>query len=111
MHSVYHVFSSWLIFVTIDGWLFGFVNLIFIHGLIVAEGFIHYHMDWFKMWWCKRQNYKAHTDLGCTLKQAHWFWWWVGIDQTVHMLTYMVMVWIYWHTAIMYTVFLIKSGL
>lgn len=48
-----------------------------------AELLIHYHMDWFKMWWCAKKRYKpgSHPE----------FWLWLGLDQLVHGLTY---VWI-----------------
>jgi hypothetical protein len=87
LHAALHAASSF-----VGLWLlFGIDRSVAIQ-LSFAEGFIHYHMDWFKVWWCKRQNYKPHTDLGCTLSQAHWFWWWVGIDQFVHLVFYLVMV-------------------
>jgi len=53
--------------------------------IIVAMLFdftIHYHMDWFKMFWCKKQNYTPEHPK---------FWHWLGIDQFVHMMTYIVL--------------------
>ncbi len=55
-------------------------------GLILFEAEVHYHMDWFKMWWNKRRGYTT-TD--------HQFWFWLGIDQLVHYLTYVLMVWVW----------------
>lgn len=57
-------------------------------GLLLFEGLVHYHMDWFKMWWGKRKGYKPDTHPQ--------FWFWLGIDQMVHYFTYiiMVLVWI-----------------
>jgi hypothetical protein len=51
--------------------------------VFVGEFLIHYHMDWFKMWWCAKKQYKPDTHPQ--------FWTWLGIDQLVHGLTY---VWI-----------------
>jgi hypothetical protein len=56
----------------------------------VGEFFIHYHMDWFKMWWCAKKQYKPDTHSE--------FWLWLGIDQLVHGLTY---VWIMYIMTIM----------
>jgi hypothetical protein len=56
-------------------------------AICVAEFMIHYHMDWFKMWWTKKQGY---TSAGPQ------FWVWLGIDQLVHSLTYIAMAWIVW---------------
>jgi hypothetical protein len=53
-------------------------------GLLMFEGLIHYHMDWFKMWWGKKKGYKPDTHPQ--------FWFWLGIDQMVHYITYVVMV-------------------
>ena len=53
-------------------------------GLLLFEGLVHYHMDWFKMWWCERKGYR------CDLSDKFWFWF--GIDQMVHYLTYIIMV-------------------
>jgi hypothetical protein len=48
----------------------------------ILEWIIHYHMDWWKMWWGKRNGYKADTHSE--------FWFWLGIDQLVHGLTYVL---------------------
>lgn len=50
---------------------------------VVAEGIIHYHMDWFKMWWGARKGYKCN--------QHAEFWHWMGFDQFVHTMTYIAM--------------------
>lgn len=54
--------------------------------LAFGEFIIHYHMDWFKMWYGKLKGYTATTH--------EEFWWWMGIDQFVHAVTYIAMVWI-----------------
>lgn len=55
--------------------------------LLVGEWFIHYHVDWFKMWLNKKRNY--HT-------QTPQFWTLLGLDQLVHGLTYvgMIAIWL-----------------
>lgn len=60
-------------------------------GLALFDGVVHYHMDWFKTWWGEKKNYKSHPDLGCTMKQCGSYWRWMGIDQTVHVVTYLIM--------------------
>ena len=49
---------------------------------------IHYHMDWFKMWWNEKRGYACGTH--CE------FWRWMGIDQFVHQLTYLGIVGFWW---------------
>ena len=63
-------------------------NLGIFVGLLLFEGLVHYHMDWFRLWWNERKGYR------CDLSDKFWFW--LGIDQMVHYLTYiiMVLVWI-----------------
>ena len=51
------------------------------------EFLIQYHMDWFKVWWCRDQGYEAKTHPQ--------FWWWLGIDQLVHGLTYVGIIWLF----------------
>jgi len=55
--------------------------------LIATEAFIHYHMDWFKIWLNTKKNYHPQTPQ---------FWDLLGIDQLVHYLTYvgMIAVWV-----------------
>lgn len=47
--------------------------------LAMGDAIIHYHMDWFKVWFCKRKAWSF---------QHPQYWWMLGIDQTVHNLTY-----------------------
>ena len=50
--------------------------------LAAFEFVVHYHMDWFKMWHNARKGYKPD--------QHEWFWIWLGIDQFVHTMTYII---------------------
>ena len=85
-HAFVHVSASCLI-------LWGFsgattlspLRAVFLFwGLLLFEGLVHYHMDWFKMWWNKRKGYGPTTH--------DQFWYWLGIDQMVHYFTYVIMV-------------------
>lgn len=49
------------------------------------EFLIHYHMDWFKMWYNKKKGWTATTH--------NEFWILMGFDQLVHSLTYLLIVW------------------
>ena len=51
-----------------------------ISGSIIADFAIHYHMDWFKSW---NDRSKGYTP-ACKP-----YWVWLGIDQFVHMITYL----------------------
>ena len=54
-----------------------------IAGVIaVVEFLIHYHMDWFKMWYNKKKGWGANTH--------NEFWILMGFDQLVHSLTYIL---------------------
>ncbi len=89
-HAFVHVAASALIllfiFPTVELAVVGKANihLGILAGLLVFEGLVHYHMDWFKMWWNERKGYR------CDLSDKFWFW--LGIDQMVHYMTYIIMV-------------------
>ena len=46
---------------------------------------IHYHTDWAKININKKKNYTVETSQ---------FWWWLGFDQLVHQLTYLLIVYL-----------------
>lgn len=50
----------------------------------VFEFFVHYHMDWFKMWYNKRKGWGPNTHAE--------YWYLTGVDQWVHALTYLAIV-------------------
>ncbi len=49
--------------------------------IALFEFIVHYHMDWFKMWYNKRKGWGANTHAE--------FWYLMGIDQYVHTVTYL----------------------
>lgn len=49
-------------------------------GIALLEFLIHYHMDWFKMWYNKKKGWLCN--------KHEQFWQFLGIDQYVHALTY-----------------------
>lgn len=51
--------------------------------LAFFEFLIHYHVDWFKMWWNAKKKYTPADSM---------FWIWLGIDQMVHYLTYWLII-------------------
>ena len=48
----------------------------------LAEMLLHYHIDWFKMWYGKRKQWKADTH--------NEFWILMGFDQYLHYITYVL---------------------
>lgn len=50
-------------------------------GLAFLDMVIHYHMDWFKVYWSKKRGYNFYNNE---------YWVWLGIDQTIHQLTYIL---------------------
>lgn len=77
LHSGQHAALSFLI-------LLIFTTPMIAAVLAVLEFGIHYHMDWFKMWYNKRKGWGANTH--------NEFWILLGFDQLVHSLTYIGMV-------------------
>lgn len=69
---------------------------IVVFWLSLMDGVIHYHMDWLKTQVCNKYNYKPSPRLGCTNNQATLFYWWLGLDQTVHNLTYVLISFLFW---------------
>jgi hypothetical protein len=77
IHTGQHVIASWCI-------LLFFTTLPLCALLCATEALIHYHMDWFKMWYNKKKGWGATTH--------NEFWILTGIDQWVHAMTYILMV-------------------
>ena len=50
-----------------------------------VDAFVHYHIDWTKMNLCRIYNLKPDN--------SEKFWWLLGLDQFLHSLTYLVIVW------------------
>ena len=82
-HVLIHLYASFMVLLAFSCVYAGNYLFLGIVGLLFIEGMVHYHMDWFKMWWGKRNGYMPNRPQ---------FWFWFGIDQMVHYLTYIVMV-------------------
>ncbi len=54
-------------------------------GLLAAEFAVHYHIDWAKEQIVRRYGWTSQT---------REFWWAIGIDQLLHGLTYVALLWI-----------------
>jgi len=78
LHAGLHCFVTGLIL-----GIFSF-NLLLILGVIFLEFIIHYHMDWFKMWYNAKKGWGASTH--------NEFWVLLGFDQLIHSLTYLLIV-------------------
>ena len=76
-HSVDHVWTSILVLLILS--FFTAINVSIIIPLCLAEGIIHYHIDWVKV----KYGCKDHT------KPLHWAQF--GYDQLAHQLTYIAM--------------------
>jgi len=90
LHSVYHIVGTILViglFVNID--MLTNEKLVVV---AVAEGVIHYHIDWAKVHICKATNWKCNT--------SDYYWWMLGLDQFLHYMTYVLMTWIYLNSSI-----------
>lgn len=77
-HSVIHMVGTWAIFC----WINPFVAVM----AALADGFMHYHIDWLKI------NITRWRGIST---QDHEFWVWFGADQLAHALTYLgIALWI-----------------
>lgn len=52
----------------------------------VLDFVVHYHVDWAKM--------KLNAKMGWKPDNSEYFWWFLGLDQFLHMLTYLGIIWI-----------------
>ena len=110
VHALAHAIGSLPIFIWPMFWVHWPGQIQLVCTLFVAELLIHYHMDWFKMWWGKRQGWSEHIPYHtkpCASKgppqpgwlnphlaiYSHNWFLMLGVDQLVHYLTYVGMVW------------------
>jgi Protein of unknown function (DUF3307) len=52
--------------------------------LLVGELIVHYHTDWAKIYICNKFDWKPTN--------SDYYWWMLGIDQFIHHMTYIVMI-------------------
>ena len=79
-------FNSFISFVWSEIILLFFINPISAVFISVLVFGIHYHMDWFKMKYNKLKGWTATTH--------NEFWILLGVDQLVHSLTYVLIVYL-----------------
>lgn len=78
LHAGIHALGSTIAFLLVG------TSVVFIIPVILAEWAVHYHIDWMK------GRYTVHQKL--TPADAG-FWRAAGVDQALHQLTYVVMIW------------------
>ncbi|MFA5958661.1 DUF3307 domain-containing protein [Hyphomicrobium sp.] len=81
LHALIHILLTAPVFLLFPG---GSMELAV--GLLAAEFVIHYHIDWLK------EQLVSHE--GWSPKDTP-FWWALGIDQLLHGLTYVAILWIW----------------
>lgn len=79
LHSGLHSIATFFV-------LIWFIPLPLSVGLAALDGVVHYHIDWAKM------NINDRKKWGPTTHEQ--FWVLLGMDQLLHMLTYLLIVWI-----------------
>ncbi|MBV1895895.1 MAG: DUF3307 domain-containing protein [Rhodobacteraceae bacterium] len=77
-HVSVHSIGSIIVFVLVGA------PTLFILAVCIAEWVIHFHIDWAKA---------KHSDSKCLSPTDAGFWRAFGMDQTLHGLTYVAMVW------------------
>ncbi len=78
-HAGMHAIGTGLTF-------FFFVSPTLALTLALIDGIFHYHIDWAKM--------NLNKNLGWGPLTHEQFWWLLGLDQYVHALTYIGLIWI-----------------
>jgi hypothetical protein len=61
------------------------VSLPLLLAIMLGEAVFHYHLDWVKDGWTLRMGWTPRD------KQ---FWWLNGVDQALHQISYLVIVWL-----------------
>ena len=84
-HSGVQIFGTFFCLIVFIQTTRIFFDPLAILSVLFVEFIIHYHMDWFKMWFNKKMGWKSDT--------SPEFWILLGVDQLVHYLTYVGMVW------------------
>ena len=72
-HALQHGVLTWAV-------LFLFTDARFALTMGIFDSLIHYHVDWFKMRFGEKDN----------TKNAYWIWF--GVDQLMHQLTYITVI-------------------
>ncbi len=80
LHSLLHLIGTALVVVIILGTEFWFGALM----MGVVDGVLHYHIDWAKV--------KMTKYFGWAPTTHEQYWWLLGVDQFLHMLTYWMIV-------------------
>jgi len=78
LHAGLHSLGTYAVFVM---WYPGIAVI-----LALIDGAVHYHIDWAKV------NINKRLGWGPTTHEE--FWWLLGLDQFIHSLTYILLVWI-----------------
>ncbi len=79
IHSLLHVVGTFLVFIFV-------ANPLYALTLALVDGIVHYHVDWAKM--------NLNQKLGWGPLTHEQFWWLLGLDQYLHTLTYIGLIWI-----------------
>lgn len=79
-HAGLHAMGTFVVFALAEV-SFGMMLL-----LSLIDGILHYHIDWAKM--------NINRIKGWTATTHEEFWWLVGLDQYLHALTYIMLIWI-----------------
>lgn len=77
-HAAIHAVASIIVFVLVG------TPTVFILVICFAEWVVHFHIDWAKA---------KHSESKCLSPTEAAFWRAFGVDQTLHCLTYVAMVW------------------
>ena len=59
------------------------VHGVLFFAILLGEALFHYHVDWVKDGWLRREGWTA---------QDKQYWWLMGVDQMLHQLSYLVIV-------------------
>ncbi len=77
LHAIVHGFGTYIIL--------AFVIFPWAFPLAIVDFILHYHIDWAKMKLCRVYNLKPDN--------SEWYWHLLGLDQLLHGLTYVGIIW------------------
>lgn len=81
LHALIHILLTAPLFLIFPGGSPGLAV-----GLLAAEFALHYHIDWLKEQIVRREGWSP---------KDRYFWWALGIDQLLHGLTYVAILWLW----------------
>lgn len=86
LHAFVHFLGTYTIINLFTYTLVGHCLWLIAYPLAIIDLVAHYHIDWAKT--------KINKKTGWTAYNSEYFWWLLGVDQMLHYLTYVGIIWL-----------------